>query len=349
MLPLQLERVYKKLTEIIPLLLKEKYLYEAGLLDKTPTLNKKLMKLFEMEDIKCLRLYNVPKIYRDKRIFFELIDFYINSKLANQHTEFLKSLSRPIKLNGRQITFQKLQNLISNSLSYRERDYLFSLLINRIKEINPLLEDLFIAKWKILQEEFNFKNPLEFYRIKKNIDYATLSIIFTHLSKDLNFFYKKSISNWIINNLPRHKYRINEELHKNCHVVSLMNLDNLKVYYPYRKRISVFLRTLDNLDLLKSFNNSIRIDYQNRTKKTHRAACFGIRIPTEIYIVLTKRADYGSYRELFHEGGHAVCLANILSQNPFYTKYWPQSGAIFELPAFLLESLIGNFRTEVVQ
>ncbi len=338
MLPQHLEKIYKNIAQITPSLLKEQYLREAGLL-KQMNLNKLPRILFDQKSIQLLQLYN-PQTYRDKAIFFEIVDYYLNYKLMDQYEVLLKKLYSPINMHGRTISFQKLQDLILNPYYQQKKECLFNLFINRLTEVDSLLKKLFVSRWEILQEKFNFNNPLEFYALKKGLDYNALNKIFSALSKEIDDFYKKCIWEWIENNFSgKYSYKNSP---RSYIAVELIASNDFISYFSSTKQVKSFLNVLDRLDLMDIFIRSVKIDSHDRTKKTSRPACFAVNIPGEIYIITRKRNGYESYRALFHEGGHATCLATIPSRTPFYKKYWTKSGAIFELPAFLFESLIRN-------
>lgn len=89
------------------------------------------------------------------------------------------------------------------------------------------------------------------------------------------------------------------------------------------------------LDLRTAAGTQILIDDALHEKKEHRAACFPIRVPADVRVSVKPTGGVDDMTTLFHEGGHALHMANTRTE-------------VFELqmlgPYTLTEALAETFR-----
>lgn len=79
-------------------------------------------------------------------------------------------------------------------------------------------------------------------------------------------------------------------------------------------------------------------DLDSRPGKTPRAFCAPVRVPAEVYLVLTPIGGREDYAILFHEGGHTEQFAHIAPELPFEFRCLGDDAAT-EAFAFLLAHL----------
>jgi len=97
-------------------------------------------------------------------------------------------------------------------------------------------------------------------------------------------------------------------------------------------------QTLDGLALNPP---GVITDAEPRPKKTPRAFCSPVRVPDEVYLVITRRGGRDDYETLFHEAGHAQHFAHMPASLPMEHRYLGDN-SITESFAFLFQHLTQN-------
>jgi hypothetical protein len=94
-------------------------------------------------------------------------------------------------------------------------------------------------------------------------------------------------------------------------------------------------QTLDGLALEPP---GVRLDVEQRPKKTPRAFCSPVRVPDEVYLVIARRGGRDDFETLFHEAGHAQHFAHMPESLPMEHRYLGDN-SITESFAFLFQHL----------
>jgi hypothetical protein len=94
-------------------------------------------------------------------------------------------------------------------------------------------------------------------------------------------------------------------------------------------------QTLDGLALDPP---GVRLDVEQRPKKTPRAFCSPVRVPDEVYLVIARRGGRDDFETLFHEAGHAQHFAHMPASLPMEHRYLGDN-SITESFAFLFQHL----------
>ncbi len=91
--------------------------------------------------------------------------------------------------------------------------------------------------------------------------------------------------------------------------------------FPADRLLSVLKRTLMGIGIDLKKQTHIRIDAEERKGKHAAAACFGIRVPSRIYLVLRPHGGLRDYLALLRRAGHALHLGHVGVDQPFEYKY----------------------------
>jgi hypothetical protein len=97
--------------------------------------------------------------------------------------------------------------------------------------------------------------------------------------------------------------------------------------------------TLRGLGVNVDRQPNVIVDADERPKKSPRAFCAPVRIPGEIYLVISPHGGHDDYRALFHEAGHAQHFAHIAAEQPFAFRGLGDN-SVTEGFAFVLEHLL---------
>jgi hypothetical protein len=113
------------------------------------------------------------------------------------------------------------------------------------------------------------------------------------------------------------------------------SLDGL---FPAERLLSVFGETLAGLGLDSGSPGEVILDAEPRPKKSPRAFCAPVRVPDEVYLVITRIGGREDYETLLHEAGHAQHYSHVDRTLPFEHRYLGDN-SVTEGFAFLLQHL----------
>jgi hypothetical protein len=85
----------------------------------------------------------------------------------------------------------------------------------------------------------------------------------------------------------------------------------------------------------------VRLDVEQRPKKTPRAFCAPVRVPDEVYLVIARHGGRDDYETLLHEGGHAQHYAHVERTLEFEHRYLGDN-SVTEGFAFLFQHLAAD-------
>jgi hypothetical protein len=106
--------------------------------------------------------------------------------------------------------------------------------------------------------------------------------------------------------------------------------------FPADRLLPSFMATLRGLGIDPSTQPGVTLDLESRPGKTPRAFCAPVRVPAEVYLVLTPIGGREDYAILFHEGGHTEQFAHTAPELAFEFRCLGDAAAT-ETFAFLLQ------------
>ena len=109
--------------------------------------------------------------------------------------------------------------------------------------------------------------------------------------------------------------------------------------FPESSLLESFDATIRGLGLDLGPQSGVVLDVEHRPRKSPRAFCAPVRVPAEVYLVLSPVGGRDDFSVLFHEAGHAEHYANVDAGLPFEFRYLGDN-AITECFAFLFQGLI---------
>jgi hypothetical protein len=114
------------------------------------------------------------------------------------------------------------------------------------------------------------------------------------------------------------------------------DLDDL---FPADALLPSFRATMAGLGFDVDAQVGVVLDVERRPKKSPRAFCAPVRVPDEVYLVLSPVGGRDDFSVLFHEAGHTEHYANVDADLPFEFRHLGDN-TITEAFAFLLQGLI---------
>jgi hypothetical protein len=113
------------------------------------------------------------------------------------------------------------------------------------------------------------------------------------------------------------------------------SLDGL---FPAEQLLPMFEATLAGLGLDGGSPGNVILDAEPRPKKSPRAFCAPVRVPEEVYLVLTRVGGREDYETLLHEAGHAEHFSHVDPGLPVEHRYLGDN-SVTEGYAFLFQHL----------
>lgn len=121
-------------------------------------------------------------------------------------------------------------------------------------------------------------------------------------------------------------------------------------YYTWRGRIfrplNKYFEGKDALHEVQRFLGSfgfettkIKVDAEDREKKSPSAFCFGIQIPNDVRICYRKVSPFSDFGSLFHEFGHGIHGASANPEDSVWKRYIVPMG-VAETFSMLIESML---------
>ena len=113
------------------------------------------------------------------------------------------------------------------------------------------------------------------------------------------------------------------------------SLDGL---FPEEQLLPTFDATRAGLGLENGGPGKVIVDAEPRPKKSPRAFCAPVRVPQEVYLVLTRMGGREDYETLMHEAGHAEHFSHVEPELPVEHRFLGDN-SVTEGFAFLFEHL----------
>jgi hypothetical protein len=114
---------------------------------------------------------------------------------------------------------------------------------------------------------------------------------------------------------------------------------SLDASFPAERLVGSLEGTVEELGL--DAGGRVRLDTEVRPTKSSRAFCAAVRVPDEVYLVISPHGGRDDYEALLHEAGHAEHYAHVDPARPFELRHLGDN-SITEAYAFLMQRLAGE-------
>ncbi|OGD76800.1 MAG: hypothetical protein A2Y64_07775 [Candidatus Coatesbacteria bacterium RBG_13_66_14] len=121
----------------------------------------------------------------------------------------------------------------------------------------------------------------------------------------------------------------------------LWRTDAYDSYFPAERLVPLWLEFTDGLGIDFQSLGNILLDSEDRPEKQPRAACWPMRVPDDIRVLVKPSGGFSDYETLFHEMGHALHFAFTDPGLPYEFKLLGDD-AVTETYAFVLENVFEN-------
>ncbi len=111
--------------------------------------------------------------------------------------------------------------------------------------------------------------------------------------------------------------------------------------FPREALVPSLLATLAGLGIDVAAQPGVGLDVEPRPKKSPRAFCAPVRVPDEVYLVISPVGGQDDFEALFHEAGHTEHFAHVDPGLAFEFRHLGDNG-VTEAFAFLFQHLTEN-------
>jgi len=173
-------------------------------------------------------------------------------------------------------------------------------LYNKIQPWREKFTKLQQEIWTKKEEEskkLGYEGYLDLQKKLKNVDYFEL----LKIARKLLIATEKTYAD----NLERRKKEYDLSHVESFDVSFMLNDQSTKDKFPCENLIPMLRKFLNQMDINMDAQTNIIWDLETREKKVHRACCYSIRVPEEIYVITQPTAGKDDAITLFHEAGHA--------------------------------------------
>ena len=200
----------------------------------------------------------------------------------------------------------------------------------------PQLAPLIMKRFNISKQVYSLydSTPLDAYLEREYISYDKLKDFITTLGDGARNPFLAAADHFAPEILGKSSFDYYDDFY----------LARGKIYSPLNKHLNkknpqkAIERVLTNLGFSENLQK-IKVDKEDREKKSPSAFCFGIQIPNDVRVVYKRVSPFSDFTSIFHEYGHAVHGTSGVEEDPFWKRYnIPMSVA--ETFSFFFEMLL---------
>ena len=268
------------------------------------------------------------------RLRFALIDHYLQRALLPHETEMRAWMQgASAHVHDEKIRFREIITWCQKDSTYEKRKVL-------AKETGPLCKFLrvfAINYWdillKILENEFGFKDYVDYCGEKKGIDYHHYYLLVKDLLHETDELYFAAMEQW-----SREHFNLPLDALSRFDAINLLGLCQFDAMLPPKdlKEMPSFFQCW-GIDL----NNfpGLHLDLGHEDGKSAQAMCFILQAPEEVYIMIKPQGGWVDVETLWHELGHGLSAIFVSPELSMVDKDMATSYNLSESFAFLLQNM----------
>jgi hypothetical protein len=275
----------------------------------------------------------------ERRRLAMLLDFAVEGCVgeATKHAEAeLAQLeaSTSIEVGGEELGFRQSVVAQANEPDASRRE---AIEVGRLaateERLNPLHREL-IERQHAIAGELGYSSYREMCAVTKRLDLDTLHA-------ETSAFAERSEAGYpaVLDPELRRTVGIGLGELRRADLPRFFRAPDLDDRFPGEALLPSFLATMRGLGFDVDSQPGVVLDVEQRPKKSPRAFCAPVRVPDEVYLVLSPVGGRDDFSVLFHEAGHTEHYANVDPALPFEFRHLGDN-TITEAFAFLLQGLI---------
>jgi len=258
---------------------------------------------------------------------------YHTRELADNITT--RESSETLLFQGSSVPFRNSAVLLANESDPKARRELEDARLDFIRRLN--LEYVALLKESHeLSRGLGYKNYAAMFEELKGFDFNGLATEMSAFLEATETTYNRIFSEYVENLLGMPANEV-----ARCDLPHLFRASSFDDCFPADGAFGALNDTLERLGLELKKQKNIIVDDEPRPSKSPRAFCACVRIPDEIYLVISPQGGLDDYRSLLHEAGHAEHFGHTRPDlSPIYQRLG--DAATSECYAFLFDNLVMN-------
>ena len=299
--------------------------------------------LFGVAAVQELRaeLAAAPAGSEERRRRMMLLDFAVDGYIGQASKEVEAELARReasimIDVGAEQLGFRESAVIQANEPDASLRAEIeHARLRATAVELNPLYREL-IDRQHTIARELGFSSYRELCAECKGLDLARLHAQTGDFSARTVTTYPRVLEPELCRTLGFGMREL-----RRSDLPRFFRAPNLDAQFPASELIPSFTATMHGLGIDPAAQPGVVLDLEPRPRKSPRAFCAPVRVPDEVYLVLSPIGGHDDFSVLFHEVGHTEHYAHVDPRLPFEFRYLGDN-AITEAFAFLFQHLVEN-------
>lgn len=275
----------------------------------------------------------------EQRRLLMLVDFAVEGLIGQATKQPEAELARreaglSISVDGETIGFRESAIVQANEADGARREAIEEARLALIdRQLNPLYAEL-VGRQHELARELGFTSYRELCAECKAID-------LNGLGRETAAFIAATEAGYgpVMEPELRHTLGIGLDELRRCDLERFFRAPEQDAQFSASQLVSSLLETVRGLGLERS--DGVSLDVEPRPNKSPRAFCAPVRVPQEVYLVISPIGGRDDFSALFHEAGHTEHYANVDPALPFEFRYLGDN-AITEAFAFLFQHLVEN-------
>lgn len=269
--------------------------------------------------------------------YWALRRFVLEGHMEQAAKELTEELVRretadTVRWDEREVPYRALPSLIMNEADPERRHDLDRWRTVATAGQNPLREH----RWDVLYakaRDLGYPTYAAFCEEVGGLDLNRLRALMEQFIWDTEKAYRAWLEEYLAS------IQIVPALAERSDLAFLFRSPELDRYFSPERMLPALTRTLEDLGIDVRAQANVHLDTEERPKKSPRAFCSAVRIPDEIYLVISPHGGHDDYQALFHEAGHAQHFAHVDPSLPFAHRGLGDN-SVTEAFAFLMEHLI---------
>ncbi len=253
---------------------------------------------------------------------------------ANHLTEeiALRETRDAVEWDGATVPYRSAAPMVRNEPDPARRHALERRLVEATSAQNPLRE----RRWDVLHakaRDLGYDSYRALVEDVGRLDVAGLAATVRDFLRDTEAHYRTELARRLraIGVDPAHAEKSD--------LAFLFREPEFDRWFPAASLVDVYKDTMRGLGLTGEAQRRITLDVENRPTKSPRAFCSALRIPDEIYLVISPQGGEYDYGAMFHEGGHSQHFAHADPSLPFALRGLGDN-SVTEGFAFVLEHIM---------
>lgn len=259
---------------------------------------------------------------------------YVEQAVKEQSAELARlEASLEVELDGEKLPFRQAAVVQANEADPDRRRALDAARNQVVAEhLNPLLLETFESSRAIVRQ-LGWPSVRAMTEELSGIDLAALG-------RQTDAFLEASEDSFeqIVEPRLREEIGMGFDQLQRADLPAFFRAPSLDSSFPADELLPTLERTLVGLGIDSGAPGKVILDTEARPNKSPRAFCSPVRVPDEVYLVITRIGGRDDYEALLHEAGHAEHYSHVDRSLPFEHRYLGDN-AVTEGFAFLFQHL----------